>query len=281
MSIMDPNAAIPFAQLINAAYDIDPTNLANSAGAVINGGGIAYTVVTTIYANDLATDMNPERGNDLVSIGLVLQAAGTGDVVVAIRGTDGIQEWIHDAEFLLVTCPFLAGAGHTEDGFTAMYNSLRTGTAAGSPSVTSALATLPFAQPVGSLTISGHSLGGALATLLALDVAANSSFTTPTVYTFASPRTGDPAFAGTFNQVVPNSFRIANRLDLVTKLPFYPFYEHVNEHVDLNPLQFLPFPPKILVKPTLVCEHVLDSYLYLLSIQSGGPVLPLDQDCAP
>jgi len=278
---MDLNAAINFAQFINAAYAIDPSNLANSAGTVISVGGINYTVVTTIYANDLATDMDPSRGNDVVSIGLILQAAGTGDVVIAIRGTDGILEWIQDAQFLMVTCPFLAGAGHTEDGFTAMYSSFEIGAAAGSPSVVNALASLPFPQTVGALTICGHSLGGALATLLALDVAANTTFKNPTVYTYASPRTGDPAFAGTYNQVVPNTFRIANRIDLVPKLPLPPFYEHVDTLFDLNPVQLLPFPPRILVKPTIACEHVLDSYLYLLSVLAGGPVLPLDPGCTP
>ena len=217
---MDLFRAIDFAQLINAAYAIAPADLANSAGKVIHAGGTSYMVVTTIYASDLATDMNPARAIGLVSIGLILQAAGTGDVVIAIRGTEGILEWIHDAEFLQVTCPFLVGAGRTEDGFTDMYTSLRTGDAAGSPGVVDALATLPFARPVGPLTICGHSLGAALATLLALDVAANSSFRNPTVYTYASPRTGDPAFASTYNQVVPDTFRIANRVDLVPKLPF-------------------------------------------------------------
>jgi hypothetical protein len=278
---MDLNAAIRFAQLVNAAYAIPPGNLANSAGSVINAGGTDYTVVTTVYANDLATDMNPARGADLVSIGLVLQAAGTGDVVIALRGTEGILEWIHDAEFLQVPCPFLTGAGRTEDGFTAMYSSLRTGVAAGSPTVVGALATLPFTQPVGSLTVCGHSLGGALATLLALDAAANSGFKDPTAYTYASPRTGDPLFASTYDQVVPLTFRIANRLDLVPKLPFPPFYEHVQALFDLNPVRLLPLPPKVLVKPTLLCEHVLDTYLHLLSVVAGGPVFPLDPTCVP
>src|SRR5271166_1434596 len=176
---MDLNQAIQLAQLVNAAYAIPPSNLANSAGTQLSAGNTAYTVVTTIYANDLATDMNPGRGNEEVSIGFVCQVNGTGDVVIAIRGTEGIQEWINDVHFLLVTCPFLAGAGNTEDGFTAMYNSLRTGDAAGSPTVVNALATLPFPQPVSSVTICGHSLGGALVTLLALDLAANTNFKNP------------------------------------------------------------------------------------------------------
>src|SRR5208283_1133413 len=171
---MDLNKAIEFAQLVNAAYAIPPGNLANSAGTALIAGDTAYTVVTTIYANDLATDMNPGRGNNEVSIGFVCTADGTGDVVIAIRGTEGIQEWINDAQFLLVACPFLAAAGRTEDGFTAMYNSLRT---------------------------------------------------------------GDPSFVGTYDQVVKNSFRIANRLDLVPKLPLPPLYEHVAELYELNPIQ--------------------------------------------
>ena len=172
---MDLNKAIEYAQLVNAAYAIQPGNLVSSSGMVITAGGTTYTVVATIYANDLATDMNPDRGDDVVSIGLICQAVGAGDVVIAIRGTEGIQEWVHDAEFLQVPCPFLAAAGNTEDGFTAMYNSLRTGDPAGSPSVVDALATLPFTQPVTSMTICGHSMGGALATLLALDMTATRS----------------------------------------------------------------------------------------------------------
>ena len=100
---MDWNKAIEFAQLVNAAYAIPPDNLANSAGKALIAGNTVYTVVTTIYANDLATDINPGRGNKEVSIGFVCQADGTGDVVIAIRGTEGIQEWINDAHFLLVT----------------------------------------------------------------------------------------------------------------------------------------------------------------------------------
>jgi Lipase (class 3) len=278
---MDFNTAIDYAQLINEAYAILPGDLTNSAGKILTVGAVNYTVVTTIYANDLATDMNPVRGDDEVSIGLICQANGTGDVVIAIRGTEGIDEWIHDAEFLQVTCPFLPGAGKTEDGFTTMYNSLRTAVAPGSPSVVSALATLPFKQAVTSLTICGHSLGGALVTLLALDVAANTTFKNPTVYSYASPRTGDPSFADTYNQVIKNSFRIANRVDIVPMLPLPPSYQHVLVLTELNPIQLLPLPPKILVNLTVPCAHSLDTYLYLLSLNSGGPVIPLDPACEP
>jgi len=279
---MDFNQAIKFAQLVNEAYAIQPTDLANQAGKTTSGGlgpaSTSYEVITSIYANDLATEINPLRAQVQVSIGMVLQNTASGDAVVAIRGTEGILEWLHDGSFLMVPCPFLAGAGHTEDGFTQMYKSLALGTAAGSPTLAGALAGLQWKKPVASLTICGHSLGGALATLLALDVAANTPFKNPIVYTYASPKTGGPHFADAYNRLVPSTFRVANRLDLVPKLPLPPLYEHVVGLVDLNPL--LPgLPLKFLVKPEIPCLHILTSYLFLLSRQAGSTVLPLSPNC--
>ena len=273
--------AIEFAQLVNATYATQPSDLTNAAGQALSAGGINYDVVTTIYANDLATDMNPGRADDEVSIGLMCQESQTGDVMIAIRGTEGILEWVHDAEFSQVPCPFLVGAGNTEDGFTAMYESLRTAADSDSPKVVDAFAKLSFPRPVSSVTICGHSLGGALATLLALDVAANTAFNHPTVYTYGSPRTGDSLFASTYDQVVTNSYRIANRLDIVPALPPPIDYDHVLNPFELIPVRLTPLPPKILVKSTVSCEHSLATYLYLLSLQSGGPVLPLEAACQP
>jgi predicted lipase len=277
---IDVMTTIELGQLLNTTYDTQPSDLTNQAGQKISVGGTDYTVVTTIYANDLSTDIDPSRSDDEVSIGLICQDQ-TGDVAIAIRGTEGTLEWIHDADFLLVPCPFLAGAGHTEDGFTAMYESLRTGVAANSPTVVNALAKLPFPRSVSSVTVCGHSLGGALATLLALDVAANTVYKNPSVYTFGSPRTGDSLFASTYDQVVKNSYRVANRLDIVPTLPPPVDYDHVLNLYELNPIRFLPLPPKVLVKFDPGCEHSLQTYLYLLSLQSAGPVLPLESTCQP
>jgi len=279
---MDLNQAIQFGLLVKAAEDVLPSSTANAAGQTIpatyDPNNIGYKVITTIFGNDLATDMNPARGKQIVSFGFILQAPNN-DLVISIRGTEGIWEWIHDAEFLTVKCPFLAGAGNTEDGFTAIYNSLRVDPATASARVVAALAALPFNHAGNSLTICGHSLGGALATLLALDIAANTSFKNPTVYTYASPRTGDPLFVSTYKQVVPNTSRIANRVDIVPKLPLPPLYEHVQGLYELSSVNLIP--PKFLIKFEPACEHHMTSYLYLLSLQAGGSVQPLNAECAP
>jgi hypothetical protein len=272
----DFNDAIKYALLVKAAEDVPPDQTAYQPGDTINVShdafNVGYTVVTTIYANDLATDVHPMRTDQIVSFGVVAQDP-LGNVVVAIRGTDGIFEWLQDIRFLLVKCPILAGAGSTEDGFTAVYESLRVARDLASKRLVDALPDLAFPRAVTSMTICGHSLGAAVATLLALDVGANTKFANPTAYTYASPRTGDPSFVDTYNQLVPNTYRFANRLDLVPKLPAPPLYDHVLGLYDLNPM--------MKVKWDIPCEHHLTTYLYLLSLLSGGTILPLDGDCLP
>jgi len=272
----DPLTAIQYGILVQKAEAVPPDQTIYHPGDVINVAygaiNINYEVVTTFYGNDLATDINPGRALDIVSFGFVAQDP-VGNAVVAIRGTEGIKEWVQDAKFLAVKCPFLAGAGLTEDGFTAVYESLRVTQDPNSKRLVDALPGAPFPKPVTSLTICGHSLGGALATLLALDIGANTALGHNLMsYTFASPRTGDPSFADTYNQVVPNTIRIANRLDIVPKLPLPPLYEHVLGIYELNPM--------LKVKLDILCQHHLTTYLFLLSLQTGGTVLPLDQGCA-
>ena len=282
---MDLNKAILYAQLVNEAYATPPNDLHNRAGDVVSAGlGPAktnYVVITTIYANDLATQKNPLRGQQQVSIGLVLQQQDGAEAVIAFRGTEGIKEWVIDASFGTKPCPFLASAGNTEDGFTDMYESVAIATSSNSPRLAASLPSLPWKQTVESLTICGHSLGGALATLATLDIAVNSSapFHDPTVFTYASPRTGDVTFATKYNQIVANTFRIANDLDIVPQLPLFPPYQHVLGDFGLKP--FTVFPPKFLLQPNPVCEHILTSYLYLLSLSAGGAPLTPTDSCKP
>lgn len=88
--------------------------------------------------------------------------------------------------------------------------------------------------------ITGHSLGGAIATLFALDVASGALSSgaggiaqpvTPIVYTFGSPRLGNAAFRSIYNTLVPNTFRIVCSKDLVPTLPPSISYRQVGREV--------------------------------------------------
>ena len=55
------------------------------------------------------------------------------------------------------------------------------------------------------------------------------------VYTYAGPRVGDPAFAEAYNPLLPHSYRVVNRADLVPDLPPETFrgeeYRHVGQEL--------------------------------------------------
>src|SRR5260370_41739786 len=76
----------------------------------------------------------------------------------------------------------------------------------------------------------------------------------------------------------PSPFRIANRVELVPMLPLPPAYEPVLGLNKLSP--FTISPPKALVEPNPICEHVLPSYLHLLSLLAGGGGIALSGGCA-
>ncbi|KAK9814194.1 hypothetical protein WJX72_002000 [[Myrmecia] bisecta] len=65
----------------------------------------------------------------------------------------------------------------------------------------------------------GHSLGGALATLAAYDIRKGCGLAAHTIFctTFGAPRTGNHAFAWDYNSVVPHTWHIINDQDLVTR----------------------------------------------------------------
>jgi predicted lipase len=228
-----------------------------------------FTVLKTIYANNLATDLSKLDLTRYVSIGFIAQnAADAGEFVIVIRGTVGIAEWIQDAKLLPIPFSAVPGAGFTEDGFTDMYNSFRLAPDASTAQVVPSLAGI-LGGNITKLTICGHSLGSALATLLALDTVVHTAYTAPHVITFASPRVGDLHFSNYFNHAVPNCDRIVNRKDLVPKLPPPPLFIHVGDETELNPGSS--------VADSLVCQHAMDTYMFLLDPANN----PLDQGCQP
>ncbi|MEO0852711.1 MAG: lipase family protein [Cyanobacteria bacterium J06648_11] len=82
------------------------------------------------------------------------------------------------------------------------------------------------------ITTTGHSLGGALATLCAVDLQYNFSekVTQIEAYTYGSPRVGNEGFRSSFNQRVPNSYRFVHGMDIVPALPRW--WQGQYRHVD-------------------------------------------------
>lgn len=98
--------------------------------------------------------------------------------------------------------------------------------------------------PISAVTVTGHSLGGALATLCAVDIQYNfGSKVQVDAYTFGAPRAGNSGFRDSYNERVPNSFRFVNGMDIVPALPrYWQSYRHVEKEIRLGQrfsLQFI------------------------------------------
>ncbi|XP_030459400.1 uncharacterized protein LOC115679830 isoform X2 [Syzygium oleosum] len=85
--------------------------------------------------------------------------------------------------------------------------------------------------------VTGHSLGGALATLLALELSssqlAKRGAIYVTMYNFGSPRVGNRRFAELYNEKVKDSWRVVNHRDIIPSVPRLMGYCHVAQPVYL------------------------------------------------
>lgn len=85
--------------------------------------------------------------------------------------------------------------------------------------------------------VTGHSLGGALATLLALELSSSQltklGVISVTMYNFGSPRVGNKKFAEVYNEKVCDSWRVVNHRDIIPTVPRLMGYCHVAQPVYL------------------------------------------------
>lgn len=142
------------------------------------------------------------------------------EILVGFRGTLlTIAQWTSNLEVKFDRWE----QGRVHDGFHKRYLEILWPTLA---YIRSARQRLPHAD----LIITGHSMGGAVATLFASKLASlNEPALTPTVvYTYGSPRVGDKAFAKFVDsQLGEKLIRVMNDWDMVTDLPPTAFgYRH-------------------------------------------------------
>ena len=149
-------------------------------------------------------------GTERVFFGVLARNNGDQTSYVAvIRGTDGFVEWIIDAEFLLIPHPRHAGV-QVEQGFRNIASDDKPAADPTTGLTTHQNAAEGVAQLVGisTLVVIGHSLGSALATYFTDDLADRLG-SRVSACLFASPRTGDFAWASLFAATVKD-YRLFN-----------------------------------------------------------------------
>lgn len=193
-------------------------------------------------------------GSQRVYYGLLLESNSVpGTFCAVVRGTAGIIEWLEDAEFCRTPNKRI---GEVEAGFFGIYESFTFHHPSGSEMPVAA--SVASVVGVGTLTVIGHSLGAALATYLAYDVAAMIPGRVA-LRVFASPHPGDSAFSQAVAAAVPDHAHYAGVADIVTKAPLGFGYAHLPNTVELAPFNL-----SIRIRMNVGCLHHALSYSCLL-----------------
>ncbi|PPT07826.1 Lipase family protein [Geitlerinema sp. FC II] len=145
--------------------------------------------------------------------------------IVVFRGTQELDEWIANLdasqEYYRI---YDISPGRVHKGFNDIYQETL------DEQVRAVVGSLDPNLPC---YFTGHSLGGALAVLAAIDIAESFSDRRARLraYTYGTPRVGDPIFAKYYSELVPNTYRIVNIADVTPTLPPTVLGKQVYLHV--------------------------------------------------
>ena len=134
-------------------------------------------------------------------------------LVLVFRGTESADEADYYTDAKIIQTPFL-DYSTAHQGFVEALNWVSSDS---DDAIVSLLDEKPHA-----LWLGGHSLGGALATLYALQNPKSVS----AIYTLGAPRVGGIRLAKNANQLI-QLYRLVNDNDTIPRLPTPPFYNHI------------------------------------------------------
>jgi triacylglycerol lipase len=184
----------------------------------------------------LNTDLQDlgNAGRERVPFGFLAQDEASNNLMIVFRGTMTRPEWLTNIQFKPGSDPFLnqEALGKVHRGFHKIYTRNDRGALPFNPKddKPSIKDTLEAAirggagsaaepcSPEAQVFVTGHSLGGALATLATLHIKEMHYFKTkPILYAFANPRVGGLRFFEQFQDL--ECYRIANTEDIVPTVP--------------------------------------------------------------
>ncbi|KAF3450366.1 hypothetical protein FNV43_RR06446 [Rhamnella rubrinervis] len=153
---------------------------------------------------------------------------GRRDIVVAWRGTVSPSEWYEDFQRKLEPIGLVGGAeAKVEHGFLSIYTSKSetsryNKSSASEQAMKEITRLVQFYRERGeevSLTITGHSLGGAVAVLNAYHAAKTLPGLPISVVSFGAPRVGNIAFRDELHNMGVRTLRVVCKQDLVPRMP--------------------------------------------------------------
>ncbi|RPA98650.1 alpha/beta-hydrolase [Choiromyces venosus 120613-1] len=191
-----------FAEFAAAAY-CDPNHV---VGAQVT---CAKNVCPEITANNITTILEFANTRDTDTTGVVLRDDTTSSIVISIRGSKSLRNWLANVQVELKDVPEICTGCKVHSGFhEAMEEAL--------PSVMKSVQKLRIENPGYGVVAVGHSLGGAIATLMAEEF--RKGGVKVDLYTFGAPRIGNEQLSSFISKTGTN-FRVTHTNDPVPRLP--------------------------------------------------------------
>ena len=158
------------------------------------------------------------RGRDVDTPGFI--ALDESRLLAAFRGTESLPDWLTNLQTVRDPGPWKDTRVH--EGFQDAFHA----------------AALRIGEIIGrergdrQVWLTGHSLGGALAVLLAATLL-ESGIPVTGLYTFGAPRVGDTAFASQLNEGLEGAahWRVVNEGDVVPHVPAQMFFSHAGNRM--------------------------------------------------
>ena len=164
----------------------------------------------------------PEFYNDTATGAYAFSMVKDKTLFFVFRGTNDAQDAIVNLN--LIRVPFFEGIKQCDikvhGGFKKQFEALK-------EPILKTLA--KYLKDVDVVHFVGHSLGGALATLFAGEIARLQDEFKVICHTFGSPRVGNKAYARWFQETVKDSVRITNLRDPVVQIPISAYFQHVSD----------------------------------------------------
>jgi predicted lipase len=163
--------------------------------------------------------------------GFVAYDSAANEIIVSFSGTDpfSIQNWIDDLDFVHTPYAYCSGC-EVHEGFLKSFNSVV-------DQVKSLVNSTRTAHPSAKISVTGHSLGAAMAALCTAELV-HSGYKISASYTFGMPRVGNEAFATWYKSSsgIPGTYRVVHDHDPVPHvplsamdfhhMPYETFYKH-------------------------------------------------------
>ncbi|CRK18047.1 hypothetical protein BN1708_012218 [Verticillium longisporum] len=192
-----------YVQYAAAAY----CNGANAPGAAVKCSENGCPQVEANRATTIASFAGATSGIE----GLVVRDDVARTIVLTVRGSSNIRNWISNILFAFTGCTDLTANCKVHAGFNNAWREIRT------PAI-AAIKQASAANPNYTVVATGHSLGAAVATIGAAYLRAKESIPV-TLYTYGSPRVGNDYFAKFVSAQAGAEYRVTHATDPVPRLP--------------------------------------------------------------